>query len=119
MTGGMLSGSGPASRVWQAQFWFSGQPGIPAKDGLPGVAGTPDTNGWVYCASFERLASNLIAGAAWQCSGLEPAPEMINFGEILLRHGRRVAERTGRWTYGAGRGQGWADVTVIYDPTRG
>ncbi|MEV7772938.1 hypothetical protein [Kitasatospora sp. NPDC086791] len=119
VTGGMLSGGGPVDRMWRAEFRFKGQPGVPATNGLPGIAGTADTRGWLSCDSFERLAAQLIATAARQWWDLEPPREMIDFGEVLLRHGRQIAERQRRWTYATGAHHEWADVTVTYHPIGG
>ncbi|WP_030244155.1 hypothetical protein [Streptomyces sp. NRRL S-350] len=63
---------------------------------------------------FERLAAWLISEGARRWWSLEIPPEMADFGEILLRHGKAVAMQRGRWTYGGPHT--WADVTVTYRP---
>lgn len=104
------SGPGRPTEVWRAVYYFRGQPG------LPGMPGRSDVHGSTSADSFERLAAHLIADAGRRWWDIEVPVQVRNFGEILLRHGRPIAEAQGRWTYKPNGRQDWAHVMVTYDP---
>lgn len=104
-------GFNPEGKAWQAEYFFRGQPGVPGV-----IAGGSNVHGFAATHSFERLAAHLISEAARRWWTLDVPKEMADFGEILLRHAKGVAESRGRWTYEPGRRQEWADVTVTHHP---
>lgn len=101
----------PEGKEWRAEYVFLGQRGVPGV-----TSGSSDVHGFAATHSFERLAAHLISEAARRWWTLDVPKEMADFGEILLRHAKAVAESRGAWTYEPGRRQEWADVTVTRHP---